>query len=186
MAEMHGIIRPPLHAHHRQRGPIAHHELDVVRVRGVVARVAGGVHARRATERVDLDAGVVAERGRTGRLQRGDGLEGRVLGVGRARLVHLVGEGDDLVAGGTEELLVLAELARVAGRQDQAPGAQVSFSASFWAAISSVIPLPASASICSSSARLKGSPSAVAWSSISRPSSPMTQLRSVPAAKSSV
>ena len=51
----------------------------VVGVGGVLARVAGRVDAGRAAERVDLEAGVVGDRGQAGGLAQRDRLEARVV-----------------------------------------------------------------------------------------------------------
>ena len=63
----------------RPRRARASNFADVVGVGGVLARVAGRVHAGRAAERVDLEPGVVGDRGQAGRLAQRDGLEPRVV-----------------------------------------------------------------------------------------------------------
>src|SRR5205807_6205247 len=142
------------------------------------------VKAREAVESLHLDAAVVADRRRTCGGHRRLRLEGSVFQVSRTCLFDARLERHDLEPGWFEQVAVLAELAMVARRHDE-PAQSSDARAFFWAMISSPMPLPASRTIASSSSLLKGCRSAVACSSISRRSSPMTQLRSVSARKSS-
>src|SRR5687768_13877275 len=115
------------------------------------------MHARLAAERRDADPGVVGERRHAGRAARVPRLGERVFDEGRVRLFGL-GDAElrlrnDLEAERLEHLPELAELARIAGGDDQAFQDR---SAAFCAATSSRMPLSASAIMASSSRRLKG------------------------------
>src|SRR6185369_12907517 len=150
------------------------------------ASVTRRMNPRSSAERVHAKARVVGERGQP---RREGGMTRLGEGVLEKGLVGFLGFGDaefrlrdDARAEGLEELLDLRLLARIArGKND----ALHKPSARRCCATSSAMPRPAMASSWSSSARAKGSPSAVPCTSTKRPAPVITTFMSVWQAESS-
>src|SRR5204863_4152503 len=145
----------------------------------------------RAGKHVDAEARVVGDRRAAGGARGMTRLGERVLDEGDVRLLRLVdGQralGDELDAERREQLGQLGELAGVVGGEDQPHTVTGSGAASArrWAATSSAMPMPASASSASISARENVAPSAVPCSSTKPPLAVMTTFMSVSQAASS-
>src|SRR5450830_934161 len=176
-------------------------------VRGVVAVTAGPARredARRATEHVDTQPGIVRDGGQTGVRGESPGLDQRILGERHAVLTRLrrtdvagpddvrrVEPGDPAV----EDRAQLTELVRVVGREDE-PGGHPHTppwatrvigpaSAAVWIAASSMVPPSARSSSASSSRRSNGAASAVPCTSTNNPRPVTTTFMSVSARTSS-
>src|SRR5574343_695398 len=160
---------------------------------GAQRRVHGALHAGVPAQRVHAQAGVVGDRGQAGAVRGVAGLGQRVLDEGDVGLLGLdhaqAALRHQLQRQLTEERRQLLELLRVVGGQHQAHRAHSCTggwaSASFWACTRSAMPWVARASIASISARLKGTPSAVPWTSTKPPAPVITTFMSVSQAESS-
>src|SRR5260370_21832486 len=82
-------------------------------------RKACGVQSWKATERVDLHPRVVSQRRELGPAARRLGFQSGVLGVALTHLVDLGVEGDELESRARQQLSIFAQLAGVAGSDDQ-------------------------------------------------------------------
>src|SRR5699024_10317612 len=176
-------------------------EIDIGVVVAVVADPTRGEDARCPAEDVDGEAGVVGEGDEPGLLGHGARFEERILSEGDPGFFHVgqveINRGDDLLRGQDprEDGAELREFSLVLGGEDEfrahtiLPG--VSFRVTGWArarrclAVRSVMPSAARVSSASSSARAKGTPSAVPCTSTNPPLPVITMFMSVSARTSS-
>src|SRR5262249_12682443 len=168
-------------------GELLEQPAQVVRIARPLACIARREHPGSSAERVDLDAGVVGERRQGCRARRVPGLEERVLeerGAGLLRGADAeLALGDQLEVQRREQRGELAQLARVATREDDA--AHGALSAWAWSVNSVAMPSAARLRSASSSWRRKACPSAVPWISTNAPPLFMPTFMSVSAWESS-
>src|SRR5919106_436013 len=161
----------------------------VVRVTGIIARVAGREDSGRAVERVHFEAGVVGYCRFAGRFRDRSRLRQRVSLKGHERFSELkarryVVDGYQFHAG--EQTLDLLQLVSVAGGEDRFQSASGAPSVVSCSPVSSPIPLVARSSNWSSSPRSKVPCSAVPCTSTSLPAPVITTFISTPAFTSSM
>src|SRR5690606_7713026 len=157
--------------------------VDVVARAGVASRA----DARLTAQRGDADARVIRYRGQPGvlvgraRLDERIGLEGVAI---FDRLRAVVADELDAVELSTQDATELRNLVLVVGREDECAGH--ASSAAFCRAVRLFVPASARSSRASSSARSKGTPSAVPCTSMNLPEPVATTFMSVPARTASV
>src|SRR5581483_382175 len=161
---------------------------DIRAIGRVFPRVACRVHARRAVERIDLEAGVIRNGGIAGVLR---GMTRLKDGVLHERQTGLLGSGNAEVRLGRyretelrEHLVYLANLARIAAREDDR-SAHPPASARRWLPISCSIPRRASSVMRLSCSCVNVPRSAVPWTSMKARVSFITKFISVSAVESS-